>query len=144
MTAAVGCAVCTRLFVCFSSWLVYGFFPTELRSFFLGARLQSILVLFASGVCRDCNTGRGEETLFLLSLTVVGVAGLHDCDLILPQYRPFVVGKAPSGAPVGYWLILLMTVLASFAFNFSRSCLDATWGMSYPSTLATFCAGISD
>lgn len=144
MTAAVLVGLRSALGYSFASRpeLVYGFFPTELAVFLLGAlAYRAYLYFFASGrFVRGLQLlGGGEETLFLLStLTVVGVCWVYmTCDLnFASTYAPFLSwGKAPLGAPVGYWLILLMTVLAlPFAFNFSRTfAFDRYVGeLSYP------------
>ena len=130
--------------------LIYGFFPTELAVFLLGAlAYRAYSHFFASGrfVRGLERIGMGDKTLaFLSTLVVVGICWVYmSCDLnFVSNYAPpRLAGSwgAPLSAPTGYWLILLMTVaLLPFAFHFSRTFLfDRYIGeLSYPIYISHF------
>jgi peptidoglycan/LPS O-acetylase OafA/YrhL len=129
--------------------LVYGFFPTELAVFLLGAlAYRAYSYFFASGrlVRALESTGTGEKTLALLSTLAVGGGCwvYMTCDLnFVSNYAPPLAGRwgAPLGAPAGYWLILIMTAaLLPFAFHFSHTFgFDRYVGeLSYPIYISHF------
>ena len=134
---------------------VYGFFPSELAVFLSGSlACRAYFALFQSGrlarLCERAGLPSGDRAVLALSALTVGavcwVYTTTDLNFVsayahVRMFFPSGSWGAPLGAPAGYWLVLLMTVLAlPCAFHFSK---QFTWDrfigeLSYPVYISHF------
>jgi len=129
--------------------LLYGFFPTELAVFILGALAYRAYAHFflAGRLLQGLRLmGQGEKAITALSvLVVMGMCWVYTTiDLsFVGAFMPRAAGSwnAPLSAPTGYWLVLLMTVTSlPFAFHVSSHIrFDRYLGeLSYPIYISHF------
>jgi peptidoglycan/LPS O-acetylase OafA/YrhL len=108
-----------------NQWL-YGFFPSELAVFLLGAlAYRAYLRFFASGrvarLLEHYGCTNGNRALLVLSAAAVAT--------LCVGYRVIHLGfgwghydAPPLGVPVGYWVVFFVTVLLlPFAFHLSKN-----------------------
>lgn len=125
-----------RVYLCYHGFFLHnwvGFFPNELAVFLLGSlACRAYFLLFETGwIARVCG---GERVLFRVSVTVVLIVSA--VYIVMNEgFHPGHWYAPPLGVPMGYILVLLMTLAAlPFAFHVSRAWrFDRFLGeLSYP------------